>query len=158
MIDFKKEYKGKILPAHNLELVREIVCNYSGISSLEGRYLVLDGIGFLSETGNTALLKFLEESKIPIILLSYYDKVLPTITSRVKFVFKKPINTVLGFGSCSLEDLFDRLRDKEQDFNFKEQDRLKFVYENCPNAYILLRTGSYDYADKRINSIIAKCR
>ena len=58
-------------------------------SNVNSKFLVLDGIGFLSHVGQNSLLKFIEESKLPIIILSYGDKISPIIMSRMKIIVKR---------------------------------------------------------------------
>lgn len=155
--EFKKQYKGKIFMVSTLEDVRYITSNYSGIMDLEGRYFVMDGIGFLSETGQNSLLKFIEESKFPIVLLSYYDKVSPIIMSRMKFIFKKSSVKVDNLKFMKVNDCLNELERKEKEEEVTELDRIKYYSDNCPLAYYLeKRVPLYTQNARRINKIISR--
>lgn len=161
--EFKRIYDGRIFLVNSLESVREITNNYSNISSLDGMLFVIDGIGFLSETAQSALLKFIEESKFPVILLSYYDKISPIILSRMKFVYKHPISDVkqLKFtklGACLdlLDDKYKEAREKGEDFT--EMDKIKFYSTTCPIAFFFENNCvTKDRVSRRVNKIIGKC-
>lgn len=155
-VEFKRQYKGKIFLVGNLEAVRGVVNEYSGISDLEGRYCVLDGVGFLSDIGQNSLLKFIEESKFPVILLSYYDKVSPIIMSRMKFVFKAPIMEVDNLKFMRAEDCFNALDEKSKQEELTMDDRVKYFAENCPLAYYIENSGNYDSGSRRINKLLGK--
>jgi hypothetical protein len=156
--EFKKIYKGKIFSAYKLEDVKYIVNNYLGMSDLDDRYFVIDGIGFLSAIGQNALLKFIEESKLPIILLSYYDKVSPIILSRIKFVFKKPTKEVTNLKFSRVRDALSIIDEKKKsDTDFSDMEEIKFYAENCPPAFVLkYSAGDYDYSSQKILRLLSK--
>jgi hypothetical protein len=160
--EFKKQYKDKIFMASTLEAVRNIVDNYTGVSSLEGRYIVLDGVGFLSDVGQNSLLKFIEESMFPIVLLSYYDKVSPIILSRMKFIYKSPVTKVSNLFFDKLSECFETVEEKSKEARghgeeFSDLERTKYFAEHCPMAYYFeRRVPRVDYTSKRINRIISK--
>lgn len=155
-IDFKKAYQGRIFTVTSLEAVRDIVERYTGISDLEGRYCVLDGICFLSEVGQNSLLKFIEESRFPIVLLSYYDKVSPIIMSRVKFVFKSPTHEIKNLKFMKYKDALTALEDKQGKEELSNQDKLRFYIDNCPVAYYMDKSCiANDGVSKRINKILS---
>lgn len=151
-IEFKKKYKKPIYMASTLESVRAIVDNFSGIPSLQNDFLVLDGIGFLSEAGLSSLLKFIEESSFPIICLSVFDRIIPTIMSRMKFVFKKPLVQMKKLDFTSLERCYETI---EKDFTYF--DRVRHYIENNPVGYYLEMHGS-NRLNNRINRIISKIK
>jgi hypothetical protein len=155
--EFKKIYRGKIFSAHTLEDVKYITDNYIGKSELSGKYFVIDGLGFLSQTGQNALLKFIEESTFPIILLSYYDRVSSIILSRIKFIFKKPIKEVTNLKFVRLKDALAMISEKKKDPDFSEMEEIKFYAENCPIAMVLkYSAGTFDYNSQKILAMISK--
>jgi len=142
---FKKLYQGRIFNLTTLDSVRELVNRFAGLSDLEGRFFVIDGIGFISPAAQNSLLKFIEESKFPIILLSYYDKVSSIIHSRVKFVYKRSPAELKTLKFIHPKDAFNIIEEKKKkDPDFSEMDEVKFYADNCPAAYAL-RYSLVDY-------------
>jgi hypothetical protein len=152
--DFKQRYKDTIERAYTLNDVRNLVDEYDGIQSVKSGFLVLDGVGFLSDVGQNSLLKFIEESKLPIILLSQTDKVSPIIMSRMKIVVKKwyPIEKV---SFVQPRDALKALAEKKKDVNFKELQEAQFLADNCPSLYAIKQSAGdpFDYANNRMISI-----
>ena len=88
VVDFKKNYSGPIARATTPETLRDLVSYYTSMADI-GRILVVEDISFFSSQSlEGLLLKFVEESKIPLVLLSTYDKVSPILLSRCKEVVK----------------------------------------------------------------------
>lgn len=87
VLDFKRMYKGPIKIVRDNDSVRELVSYYSSIVALD-RPLVIDDLSFLSSMGVSLLLKLVEESTFPVILLSMFDSVDSILLSRVKTVIK----------------------------------------------------------------------
>ena len=85
--DFKKNYTDKINTAENLEEMRELIAYYTSISHLD-RPLVIEDISLFAKNGEGVLLKFVEDTKLQLILLSRFDKVSNVLLSRVKLVVK----------------------------------------------------------------------
>lgn len=156
--EFKKIYRGKIFSAHTLEEVRYIVNNYTGISDLEDRYFVIDGISFLSNNGQNALLKFIEESKFPIVILSYYDKISSIVLSRIKFIFKRPLKEVTNLKFVKVKDMLAMIDEKKKsDPDLSEIEEVKLYAENCPNAFVLkYSAGDYDFSSQKILRMISR--
>lgn len=156
---FKKIYKGHIERAYNLSDVRRLVEEYDGIGSVNSGVFVAEGIGFLSDTGQNSLLKFIEESKIPIILLSYNDKVSPIIMSRMKIVVKrwKGINN-LDFPRVQVA--LKALNEKKAGGDFTEYDEVQFMADTCPQLYsIKMQAGDpFDYMNSRMIDIMCKSK
>lgn len=84
--DFKKYYKGPIVHLENDKDLREHIAYYSGLDDI-GRLLVIEDISFITGA-NTILLKFIEETKLPVVLLSRYDKMDGVLLSRIKHIEK----------------------------------------------------------------------
>jgi hypothetical protein len=135
--EFKKIYADRILDLHGLEDVRTLIENFSGLKSTQGKFMVLDGIGFLNPTGQNSLLKFIEENSSPIILLAYYDKISPIIMSRIKFVYKQPMSEVKNLHFIGLKEALNSVDNKRKsDPEYSEMDELKFYAEMCPKAFV----------------------
>ena len=156
--EFKKFYRDKIFMVNDLDAVRNVVNNYSGIEDLEGRYFVMDGVGFLSDIGQNSLLKFIEESKFPIVLLSYYDKVSPIIMSRVKFVFKESPAKVTNLKFVKPSACIEYVTEKEKSSeDFTETDRINYYADNCPIMYYYEnRLPFSDGMGKRLTKLITE--
>lgn len=154
---FKHKYRGNIEMIYNLESVRGFLDRYSNIAEVtNGKYLVLEGIGSLSEVGQNSLLKFIEESKLSIILLSFNDNVSPIIMSRCKVVVKR-IDKVESLDFMRVKDALVSVKDKRQsDRDFRDSDEVQFYADNCPAAYGLscMSADRYDFTNSRIRDII----
>ncbi len=152
---FKHEFSGDIIRIYNLDDVRNVVEEYSGISDIRDGVLVLDGIGYLSNVGQNSLLKFIEESKIPLILLSYRDRISPIILSRMKVVYKLwyPVKS-LNFSRVS--DAMKALEEKKQSNRMSESEEVQFLADNCPTLYSINQQAGdkFDYMNKRMISIM----
>lgn len=85
--DFKKSIKIPMYHVENLNDVKDFVSYYSGIKHLD-RPVVLEDISFLNKQVEGQLLKFIEETSLKIIVLSYYDKNSLIFLSRFKTVVK----------------------------------------------------------------------
>ena len=150
---FKREFKGVIERAYTLSDVRRLVEEYDGISHVNSDYLVLDGVGYLSSVGQNSLLKFIEESKLPIVLLSYTDKISHIILSRMKFVLKKWYG-VKSLQFSSVGDTIKALKEKkDKDSNFNE---MQYIADNCPSLYALRQQAgdSLEYINNKMISIM----
>lgn len=93
--DFKKIYSDKINTADNMEEMRELIAYYTSISYLD-RPLVIEDISLFAKNGEGVLLKFVEETKLKLILLSRFDKVSNVLLSRIKMVvkyYKEPVTS-----------------------------------------------------------------
>lgn len=155
---FKKIYGDIIFSVHSLEDVRGLVDRFYGLEDLGGKIFVLDGVGFLSVTGQNSLLKFIEESKFKIVLLSYYDKVSPIIKSRMKFVFKKPVSSIKNLKFGKLRDVLTLVDDsRKKDSEFNDMDEVKIYADNCPGAFIFKYSiERNDYDSERILRMLSR--
>lgn len=152
---FKKHFKGSIVRIYSLSDVKNVVEEYSGISGIRDGVLVFDGIGYLSNVGQNSLLKFIEESKIPLIFLSYRDKISPIILSRMKTVYKQwyPVKS-LNFSR--VQDALKAVEEKKQGNKISESEEVQFLADNCPTLYSIQQQAGdrYDYMNKRMISIM----
>lgn len=132
---FKREFDGTIEKVTNVARVRNLIDEYEGIENVNSEFLAIEGIGYLSNDGQNALLKFIEESKLPIILLSYQDKVLSTIRSRMKIVVKhwNPVKNLSFVGESEGYKALLEKRAKNPDF--KGNLEIQFLAETSPRLY-----------------------
>ena len=153
--EFKRQYKDTIERAYTLNEVRRLVEEYDGIESVNSQFMVIEGVGYLSHVGQNSLLKFIEESKLPIILLSYNDKISPIIMSRMKIVVKRwyPVKS-LKFSRVA--DAVRALNDKKKDGQMKEYEEIQFMADNCPTLYSIKQQAGdpYDYSNQRMIEIM----
>lgn len=151
---FKRVYKGNITRIYTLDNVRNVLQEYDGIDEIRNPFLVLEGVGSLSGIGQNSLLKFIEESKLNLILLSYNDKVLSTILSRMRTVMKSwyPVKELKFLGMSTANSM---LKEKKQQ-GMKEYEEIQFLADNCPSLYSLKEQSgnSYDYMNRRLLDVI----
>ena len=158
--EFKKRYNGSIHVVYNINDVKELVENYSGKKG--DRHFVIDGVGFLNEQAQQPLLKFIEESRLPIVLLSYFDSVSPIIMSRMMCIYKDSGSNLPKslLGTTGVGDCFDKLREMDvEDGGLSFRDRIKFYSENCPLGYYLeSKHGRYDSLLVKVGGVLSKLR
>lgn len=153
---FKRKFKGTIERAYSLNKVRIIVDEYEGVGHVNSEFLVIEGIGYLSEAGQNSLLKFVEESSLPIILLSYQDKVLNTIRSRMKIVVKRwtPIKALEYVGAAEGQTALNEKMAQNKDF--KGDLIIQFMADNSPELYKMkLEAGNpYDFTNNKVIELL----
>lgn len=153
--EFKRIYKDTIERAYSLVDVRRLIEEYDMVQSVNSKYLVIEGVGYLSSVGQNSLLKFIEESKLPIILLSYNDKVSPVIMSRMKIVVKRwyPVKS-LNF--VRVKDALRTLDEKKQTSQMKDYEEVQFMANNCPTLYSIKQQSGdpYDHFNDRMINIM----
>lgn len=77
------------------EELLDLISSYVGVSTLETPLLIED-MAFLSPQAHQQLLKFMEESKLKIVLLSTYDVFMDTILSRCKVFIKSALEKTVS--------------------------------------------------------------
>lgn len=141
VLDFKKIYNKRVIRVTDAESVRDIVSYYMNIDNLDVP-LVVDGLSFLEEKSMFLLLKLVEESSFPIILLSRFDKVSPIILSRIKTIIKYQTEKVNSeFLDCSDGEEIVKEKLSEESSYF---DRLKYISKFSPKMY---------YYEKQLNNV-----
>lgn len=149
--DFKKEYNGPIVSVKDIAELKEIIAYYSGISKLD-RQLVIEDISFLGKDANTTLLKFVEECKLDLILLSKFDKMDEVLLSRIKRIIKySKIPTESRFLRCSegLEQMEESLSPDSHYF-----DRVRYMGKLAPKLILLDKTVKVKRIKNKIASFI----
>lgn len=155
---FKRNFDGTIERAYTLNNVRNLIEEYDGVSNVNSGLLAIEGVGYLSSTGQNSMLKFIEESKVPIVLLSYQDNVINTIRSRMK-IFLKSVDPVKDFKYVSENDCQSAILEKQaKDANFRDSLVVQYMANNCPKLYA--RKGEagnpYDSFNTKMINIFTK--
>jgi hypothetical protein len=155
--EFKKVYKDTIERVYTLDDVRYLIDAYDGISNINSKFLVLDGIGYLSHVGQNSLLKFIEESKLPIIILSYGDKISPIIMSRMKIIVKR-WDVVKNLNFSSVADTISYINEKNstREEKMSEFEEVQVMANMCPSLYSIKQQAGdkYGYNNSRLINIM----
>ena len=155
--EFKKVYKDTIERVYTLDDVRYLIDAYDGISNINSKFLVLDGIGYLSHVGQNSLLKFIEESKLPIIILSYGDKISPIIMSRMKIIVKR-WDVVKNLNFSSVADTISYINEKNstREEKMSEFEEVQVMANMCPSLYSIKQQDGdkYGYNNSRLINIM----
>lgn len=128
-------YTGNIINIFNVENTRELIQELSGIS-LE-KPLVIDDISLLYRS--TILLKFIEESKLKLILLASKDNLSSTLLSRIKTIKKYPDESNISFNLTSIKDAEKHI--KSEDLN--QDDTINYLATTCPELIVLNKKLRY---------------
>lgn len=131
---FKLIYKDQIVELDNAEDVREVVSEYTGVSS--SKPVVISDLSNINYNSTFLLLKLVEEAKFPVILLSTQDNIDSIILSRIKTVIKFPLDENSSNSLLSVQDAFEFThKTDEQTHMMNDSLKLKYYAENCPQLY-----------------------
>ncbi len=128
-------YTGNIINIFNVENTRELIQELSGIS-LE-KPLVIDDISLLYRS--TILLKFIEESKLKLILLASKDNLSSTLLSRIKTIKKYPDESNVSFNLTSIKDAEKHIKSEE----LNQDDTINYLATTCPELIVLNKKLRY---------------
>lgn len=134
VFDFKKVCKDPIVQVTDMQSLREVVAYYNSIQSLD-RMLIIEDISFLPKGSEVTLLKFVEETKLKLVLLSVYDVSSSILLSRCKRVVKyqkeKTESQWLppSDGSKKIDELVVE--------NTSYYDRVRYMGKYSPKVYYL---------------------
>lgn len=129
VIDFREMYRGKVITLRTLEDVRECVNYYHGMSQVSAP-LVIEDLAFLPDSGIQALLKFVEETPLTVILLTTTDCIDAVFKSRMRAVVKyQDKKTVSDF--MSVVSALDKIK-SELEENTSDNDRMIRVNRYSP--------------------------
>lgn len=128
-------YTGNIINIFNVENSRELIQELSGIS-LE-KPLVIDDISLLYRS--TILLKFIEESKLKLILLASKDNLSSTLLSRIKTIKKYPDESNISFNLTSIKDAEKHIKSEE----LNQDDTINYLATACPELIVLNKKLRY---------------
>lgn len=126
-LTFLRAWQYKVNRVTNTKELREVTNYYATVK--DSKPIVIDDLSLLQESSLKLLLKLVEESKTPVILLSSYDNLDSILLSRIRtFIrFKEDIKSDF----LSLSEFYDIL--VEKDFkDSKASDKLKFYVSKCP--------------------------
>ena len=133
---FREEYSKEVYTINNQEELRSLIETFSN-TPYDG-LLVIEDISKVYDL--SVLLKFLEETKTPVILLAYRDgnNINNTILSRIKTLVKFPY----GNANSNLISAREGLDLWKVEQTRQDQDR--FYASESPELYYLkTRTGKY---------------
>lgn len=140
-VSFRQTYEGIILTVSSSQDVVELIGRYTGIQFLS-RPIVISDLAFMARDASSMLLKFIEESPLPLILLATYDNINPILLSRVRTVMKQ--SQVIKSSFLSLKQGIAYIRDMAEDAGEETEkisyyDRVKAIASICPVIYALER-------------------
>ena len=107
---------------------------YTSIKVLD-RPLVVEDLAFLPATSEGYLLKFVEETPLDLILLSYYDSVSSIMLSRVKRVekyYNEKTESSFQAASVGYKRMSEELSNDSHYF-----DRVRFMSKASPKMFFL---------------------
>lgn len=134
VIYFKQRYKSKINLLTNINDTRDFVAD--NINKIYDKPLVIDGVGNLVPNAQATLLKYIEEARTPIIMLSEQDTVSEIIKSRCRRMEKLPLSEKVTCSMYTAAKAYDIIEAKIQE-NTAIEDREKLVAEYSPALYQL---------------------
>ncbi len=144
--DFLKVYKGPIKEVRDSEDVRELVSYYLSISSI-GYPLVISDLSYLTSNATNLLLKKVEETNFPIVLLAKYDNVSPMLLSRMKTVVKY-YNHQISSELLGVKEGLRTLDGLGQEIDYF--DRLNEIVRKSPKIYYYDRALGYVKNKKKL--------
>lgn len=151
VLDFKKACSDPIVQVTDTQSLREVVAYYSSIAVLD-RLLIIEDLSFLPKGAEVTLLKFVEETSLKLVLLSYYDVVSPILLSRCKVVVKyqkEPTESAFlspADGSKKIDELVVE--------NTSYYDRVRYMGKYSPKVYFLEKMlGTARNRDKILSMI-----
>ena len=125
---FKQMYKGNIYTLENSVDVRDFITEFSDIDL--SFPIVIEDISKLYR--DTPLLKIVEDSKFPLVMLASQDNLSNAMMSRVKTIVKIPDENY-RCNMISMETAVSELKDKE----LSKEETIKYLAENCPQLLFL---------------------
>lgn len=128
MYIFKQMYKGNIYILENLSDVRDFISEFADVElSLP---VVIEDLSNLYR--DSSLLKLVEDSKFPLVMLASQDNLSHAMMSRVKTIVKLPDeNYRCNFSN--IESTLAELKEKE----LSQEENIKYLAENCPQLLFL---------------------
>jgi len=135
--------------------IDDLIERYDGISFFE-RSIIAD-ITYLNTNLQHYLLKFIEDTEIPIILTSDYDKVIPALISRMKNVLRLPLNYAKDIRNHPVHKCLNMVNRKHNNGDFGKIAEQNFIAKNSPKLYRLkYMDTSTTYNDIMIDNLISK--
>lgn len=129
------------------------VRNFIAKFSIESDQLVIfEDLALLDFRTQAFLLKFIEESYCPLLILSSKDTILPTIISRCRTIIKVPVQN--KYGNVPLQKFIE---DREATFLEDEvvpSDIVEDSLSLCPEYYYLVKRYLDDKSVKQFNKYL----
>ena len=142
----KQMLSGSYYTLTNAKDVRDFIGKFSIESD---QLLVFEDLALLDQRTQAFLLKFIEDSYCPLLILSSKDTVLPTILSRCKVIIKVPVQ--VEYKEVSLNKFIE---DREQELLLGDdisnniiEDSLKY----CPEYYYIVKKYLDNKSAKQFN-------
>lgn len=143
---FKMMYKGNIYKIRTTEEVKEFITNFYGVDY--DKPIVVEDISLLYR--DTMLLKLIEETKIPLILLASEDNMTKQFHSRIKLMIKYPLD--LNY-KCSFTNILDA-NDYINNEKLTGKDLDTYIANNCPELALIYDTVKHKKNKDKIIQII----
>lgn len=145
---FKKLNKThSIIVVNNTQQVRDFVSEYMGMSYTQP--VIISDVGQLQYDAAFILLKLIEESKFPIILLSSRDRISRILLSRIKTIIKFPIDANTGSNLLSPKEATEMLAStqgsSEGEVKMSKNEMDKFYAEESPMLYHVTKNTPYTH-------------
>lgn len=131
-IDFKKLYPHPTKRVINTQELRELVSYFLGVRNLEVP-LAIEGLSFVRRESLSILLKLVEESSFPIILIFRYDKLTDALNSRIKTLVKYPAYETRSKLMEPIE-YYKQFTDFQYNNHF---EKINHLSENSPKVYAI---------------------
>lgn len=125
---FKKMYKGNIYNLTSLEDVREFISEFSEVEL--DFPIVIEDVSNLYR--DSSLLKLIEESKFPLVMLASKDNLSDALMSRTKYILKIP-ETNDSIELVSISQASAELKDKD----WSQEEVNKYLADSCPQLLVL---------------------
>lgn len=148
---FLQSYKGRVNKVETLDEVRELVDYYTGVSYLEYPVVIGD-LSLLpsSKMAESLLLKFLEESKLNIILFASLDCLSGVILSRMATI-KKETSHVVKSAFMPPQRAHEAVGELSPDTHWT--NRMKVIAEISPKYYYLTKIIKSDRVRDKLFTI-----
>ena len=144
----KQMLSGSYYTLTNAKEVRDFVGKFSIESD---QILIFEDLALLDQRTQAFLLKFIEESYCPLLILSSKDTILPTILSRCKFIIKVPV--VMNYKPVPLSKFIESKEQELMEDNVSSnvvEDALK----ECPEYYYLVKKYLDGKSTKQFNKYL----
>jgi len=134
---FKKIYRGNIYQVYNTEEVKDFLMQFSNVEY--DKPIVLEDISAIQR--DSVLLKLVEETTIPLILLASKDNITLPLHSRIKTTIKLPLEP----SKCSFVSILEAHEYiTNNELTGDEFD--SYIADNCPElalAYDSMKNRKY---------------
>lgn len=148
---FLSTYSGRINKVESLDEIRELISYYDGVSSLEYPVVIGD-LSFLpnAKMAEALLLKFLEESKLNVILFAQQDTLSGVILSRMAVIVKEKAHDIKS-SFMPPQRAHEALAELSPDTHYS--NRLKVISEISPKYYYLSKIIKSDRIREKLFTI-----